>query len=151
MPDVAGEVSVAPDHETSKGFLIVPYIGFLCIMKLEEKHPMRELSRGDIPVIILEVLSQGPYHGYAIAREIERQSEQALKLREGSLYPALRVLESDGLIESEWEIQNAGPARKTYRLTAAGHAELTKRKEIWQRYVKTVGQFLGGIHEERTT
>jgi PadR family transcriptional regulator PadR len=112
---------------------------------------MRELSRGDIPVIILEVLSQAPYHGYAIAREIERQSEQALKLREGSLYPALRVLEGDGLIESEWEIQNAGPARKIYRLTAAGHAELTKRKEIWQRYVKTVGQFLGGIHEERTT
>ncbi|RYZ89206.1 MAG: PadR family transcriptional regulator [Proteobacteria bacterium] len=111
---------------------------------------MRELNRGDIPVIILEVLSHGPCHGYAIAREIGRQSEQALKLKEGSLYPALRVLESDSLIESEWEIQDSGPARKTYRLTVAGRTELAKRKEIWQRYVQTVGQFLGGIHEERT-
>ena len=105
---------------------------------------MRELSKGDIPVIILEVLSQGTLHGYAIAREIERQSEQALQLREGSLYPALRVLEGDGLIESEWEIQPTGPARKNYRITAAGHAELTKRKQAWQQYARMVGQLLGG-------
>jgi PadR family transcriptional regulator PadR len=111
---------------------------------------MKELNRGDIPLIILEILSQGSCHGYAIARDIERQSDQALKLKEGSLYPALRVLEGDGLIESEWEIQSSGPARKIYRLTAAGGVELSKRKQVWQQYVQLVGQILGGRHEERT-
>jgi PadR family transcriptional regulator PadR len=112
---------------------------------------MRELSRGDIPVIILEVLTQGTYHGYAIAREIERQSEQSLQLREGSLYPALRALERDGLIEGEWEVQESGPARKNYRITAAGHAELNQRKQAWQQYTQVIGRILGGNNAEQTT
>lgn len=111
---------------------------------------MRELSKGDIPTIILEVLRQRPGHGYGIARELERQSENALQIREGSLYPALRVLEGDGLIESEWEIQSAGPARKMYRITSAGQAELAKRKQAWQQYTQLVGQLLGGTREKRT-
>jgi PadR family transcriptional regulator PadR len=111
---------------------------------------MKELSRGDIPIIILEILSQQPSHGYAIARDIEQQSDQALQLKEGSLYPALRVLEGDGLIESEWEIQPSGPARKIYRLTAAGHAELSRRKQAWQQYVQLVGRIIGGSDEKRT-
>lgn len=105
---------------------------------------MRELSKGDIPVIILEVLSRGASHGYAIAREIERQSEGTLQLREGSLYPALRVLENDGLIEGEWDTQNSGPARKNYRLTTAGKSELEKRKTAWQNYLRLVNTLLGG-------
>lgn len=111
---------------------------------------MRELSKGDIPLVILEILSRGACHGYAIAREIERKSEQVLQLREGSLYPALRVLESDGLIEGEWEIQNSGPARKNYRLTAAGVVELEKRKQAWQNYTVLVNQILGGNHAEHS-
>ncbi len=105
---------------------------------------MRELSKGDIPMIILEVLSRGACHGYAIAREIERQSEGNLQLREGSLYPALRVLENDGLIQGEWDTQGSGPARKNYCLTAAGQSELEKRKAAWQGYLRLVNQILGG-------
>lgn len=112
---------------------------------------MRELSKGDIPVIILEVLTQGKCHGYAIAREIERQSEQLLQLREGSLYPALRALERDGFIEGEWEVQESGPARKSYRITAEGHAELAKRKQAWQQYTQIMGQILGGDDAKQTT
>lgn len=109
---------------------------------------MRELSKGDIPVVILEVLSRGPCHGYAIAREIERQSDQLLQLREGSLYPALRVLENQGLVESEWDTEKSGPARKNYRLTDAGQAELLKRKAAWQSYLSIVNRILGGENEK---
>jgi PadR family transcriptional regulator PadR len=111
---------------------------------------MRELSKGDIPVVILEILGRGACHGYAIAREIERQSDQVLQLREGSLYPALRVLENDGLIEGEWEIQSSGPARKNYRLTAAGQAELEKRKQAWHLYTQLMNRILGGNDAKHT-
>ncbi|PQV63471.1 transcriptional regulator, PadR family [Abditibacterium utsteinense] len=111
---------------------------------------MRELNKGDIPVIILEILGREACHGYAIAREIERQSDQVLQLREGSLYPALRVLENNGLIEGEWEIQSSGPARKNYRLTELGRVELEKRKQDWQSYVLLMGKILGGNNAKHT-
>lgn len=103
----------------------------------------RDLAKGDIPVLILAVLGRGRSHGYAIARGIELQSGQSLRLREGSLYPALRVLEQDGLIVSEWETQSSGPARKVYSLSAAGRKELARRTQAWREYVSTVDAILG--------
>ena len=111
---------------------------------------MRELSKGDMPVIILEILDRQPCHGYAIAREIERQSEQVLQLREGSLYPALRVLEKDGLIQGDWEIQSSGPARKIYHLTAEGKTELKQRKQAWQAYTQLIIRILGDDNAKNT-
>ena len=90
-------------------------------------HTKRDLPKNDIPLLILAVLLDAPRHGYAIAREVERLSADALQMREGTLYPALRVLEQDGLITGAWEIQPVGPARKIYTLTEAGQAELKKR------------------------
>lgn len=104
----------------------------------------RDLSKGDIPTLILAVLTEGPCHGYAIAREVERRSSEVFRLREGSLYPALRVLEQDGLIEGQWEAQGSGPARKVYVITSAGHAELAKRAREWLVYAEAVNTFLGG-------
>ena len=109
----------------------------------------RDLPKNDIPLLILSVLFEGARHGYAIAREIERMSENALRMREGTLYPALRILEQDGLIESAWETPPSGPARKVYTLTQAGRAEQSKRAEAWHRYASIVGTILGGkIHEQ---
>ena len=67
-------------------------------------------------------------------------------LREGSLYPALRVLEADELIVGNWEDGVGGPARRVYSITAKGEAELEKRAGDWRAYVKAVGEFLGGAH-----
>ena len=110
----------------------------------------RDMNKGDIPVLVLAVLAQAPAHGYAIARDIERQSGQRFKLREGSLYPALRVLEQDGLIKGGWEVQPSGPARKVYSLTKKGRAELAKRTQAWQRYAETVNRIIGGLGNEST-
>jgi PadR family transcriptional regulator PadR len=109
----------------------------------------REVSRGDIGSLILAVLAEGKCHGYALAREVERRSADALKMREGSLYPALRVLEADELIVGEWEEGTGGPARRVYSITAKGTAELAKRAKDWRAYVEAVGSFLGGANEQR--
>ena len=103
----------------------------------------RDLPKNDIPLLILSVLQDTPRHGYAIAREVERLSADALLMREGTLYPALRVLEQDGLISGAWEIQPVGPARKIYTLTEAGKAELAKRTSEWEQYARMMGAFLG--------
>ena len=84
----------------------------------------RDLAKGDLPALILAVLGTGPRHGYAIAREVERLSDQALHMKEGTLYPALRVLEQDGLIAGTWEAQEKGADRKVYALTEAGKREM---------------------------
>ena len=107
----------------------------------------RDLFKGDLPVLILAVLGESPCHGYAIAREIERRSEGALGVKEGALYPALRVLESSGSIEGEWQEQAGTPSRKIYKLTKSGHAELEKAASSWRRYALSFERVLGGSNE----
>lgn len=107
-----------------------------------------ELLKGSTPTLLLAVLAEAPRHGYAIAREIERRSQDALSLGEGSLYPTLRLLEADGLVTSAWEPQPSGPARKVYSLTDAGRAELTKRTRSWREFVQAIeGVLTGGGSE----
>lgn len=103
-----------------------------------------ELLKGNTPTLILAVLAEASCHGYAIAREIERRSAEALRLGEGSLYPALRALEADGLVTSGWEPQPTGPARKVYSLTDAGRTELVRRTRSWRQFVQAVDAVLGG-------
>jgi len=103
----------------------------------------QELKKGSTPILILSVLSSGSNHGYAIAREIQRLSADALKVGEGALYPALRVLERDGLVESTWEIQPSGPSRRIYTMTEDGHAKLATSRRSWQRFSSAVNAVLG--------
>jgi PadR family transcriptional regulator PadR len=103
-----------------------------------------ELLKGNTPALLLSVLASGPAHGYAIAREVERRSSDALRLREGSLYPALRALEAEGLVTSAWEPQPSGPARKVYSLSDAGRKELERRTRAWRAFVRAIDSVLGG-------
>lgn len=105
----------------------------------------RELASGDLPALILAVLSQTPLHGYAIAREVEQLSEGALHMKEGTLYPALRVLEQDELIIGTWEAQPKGADRKVYTLTEAGRKETVKRTQAVRDYAATLSTVLGKL------
>jgi PadR family transcriptional regulator PadR len=105
----------------------------------------RELAKGDLPALILAVLGEGPNHGYALAREVERLSDGALHLREGTLYPALRVLEQDGWIVGTWEPQSKGADRKVYALTEAGRKEMGKRTQELREYATLLHTFLGRV------
>lgn len=103
----------------------------------------RELAKGDLPALILAVLGDGSNHGYAIARSVERLSDGALHMKEGTLYPALRVLEQDGLILGTWEQQPKGADRKVYTLTESGHAEKAKRTQELHDYATLIHTILG--------
>ncbi|MBW3625549.1 MAG: PadR family transcriptional regulator [Armatimonadetes bacterium] len=102
----------------------------------------RELLKGNTPTLILAVLEEGPLHGYAIAREIERRSDNALTFKEGTLYPALHTLEQQGWVISEWRKTAGERDRKVYTLTPAGRAALEERTRRWDRFAHAVDRIL---------
>jgi PadR family transcriptional regulator PadR len=104
----------------------------------------RELLKGSTPTLILAVLRDGPIHGYAIAREIERRSGQALRCKEGTLYPVLHALEQQGLIAGEWQTEDSGRPRKVYVLTPAGHTALDERTRTWSEFASAIERVLKG-------
>jgi PadR family transcriptional regulator PadR len=99
--------------------------------------------KGSLPLLILFILSEGPRHGYRIAKEIKTQSQGVLDFKEGTLYPTLHALEKQELIEAYTEIEN-GRERRYYRLTDAGRESLTKDLEEWNRYSNAVSLILKG-------
>lgn len=102
------------------------------------------MKKGSTPTLILAVLADSPKHGYAIAREIEKRSKNALSLGEGALYPALRALEHEGLIVGTWEVQVSGPARRVYTLTEEGRGHLAKQVKEWSSFTDAVNLVLKG-------
>ena len=104
--------------------------------------PAQEYLKGGLTLLILATLRDCPAHGYALARTIERRTENALQLREGTLYPALHGLERDGLVVSAWETPEKGRERKVYRLTPAGEKKLVEWSQGWQQFVIAVGRVL---------
>lgn len=102
----------------------------------------QDYLKGGLALLILATLKDGPAHGYALARTIERRTENALQLREGTLYPALHALERDGLIVSAWETPENGRERKTYTLTESGMRKLSEWSDGWQQFVAAVGRVL---------
>ena len=104
----------------------------------------RELKKGSTQTLILAVLADSPKHGYAIAREIEKRSKNALSLGEGALYPALRALEHEGLIAGNWEVMGSGPARRVYTLTDDGKGHLAKQMKEWSSFTEAVNNVLAG-------
>src|SRR6202142_3649240 len=97
--------------------------------------PRLELIRGTLDILILKSLIWGPLHGYAITSLIRLQSDDALLVEEGTLYPALWRLENKGLVEGEWGLSDNNRKAKFYRLTAKGRRELRQEVKTWEAYV----------------
>jgi PadR family transcriptional regulator, regulatory protein PadR len=109
----------------------------------------RELLRGNTPTLVLAVLQDGPLHGYAIAREINRRSNQTLQCKQGTLYPALHILEQDGLICGEWQNEAGERPRKVYVITEAGLAELNRRVQTWTQFSSAIDSVIGRTRREQ--
>ena len=105
-------------------------------------RPRPEHLHGTLDALVLKTLSWGPRHGYAIARWLEQTTEEALRIEEGSLYPALYRLEKRGSIEAEWGMSELGRRAKFYRLTPRGRAELQKEADEWLRFASAVSRVL---------
>ena len=105
-----------------------------------------ELIRGTLDVLILKALGWGPLHGNAITNLIRRQTDEALLVEEGTLYPALWRLESKGLVEGEWGLSENNRKAKFYRLTPEGRRHLRQETKAWDAYAAAVSKLLGATH-----
>jgi transcriptional regulator len=102
-----------------------------------------ELLQGTLDMLILKVVALGPIHGYGIVQRIQRISNEALQIRQGSLYPALYRLESHGWLKSEWKTTEGGREAKFYSLTRIGHQRLKAETESWDRLCSAISLVLG--------
>ncbi|HUO28985.1 MAG TPA: PadR family transcriptional regulator [Bryobacteraceae bacterium] len=91
------------------------------------------LLQGTLDLLILHALQRGPLHGYSIAQTIHLLSDEALKVEEGSLYPALYRLELDGAIKANWGISENKRKAKYYEITRRGRKLLASEQQIWDR------------------
>ncbi|RXJ04591.1 PadR family transcriptional regulator [Anaerobacillus alkaliphilus] len=103
----------------------------------------RELVKGSTSLIVLQLLDTGDMYGYQLVKEMGRRSENALDVKEGTLYPALHKLEEKGFISSYWKEQEKGPARKYYSITDVGQQLLEDKTKEWNSFVKMMNQVLG--------
>ena len=89
-----------------------------------------------------------PRHGHAIAKHIQRTSEELLQVETGSLYPALHRLEAKGLVEASWELSEKGKRARYYRLTPRGRRQLVTEQSKWETFSRAMGLILSPADQE---
>ena len=92
-----------------------------------------EALKGHLEMLLLAALRNGPAHGYGVIDDLKRRSEGAFDLQEGTIYPALHRLESDGMVESEWSVEH-GRRRRVYMLTRKGRRALEEKTSAWRSF-----------------
>ncbi len=97
-----------------------------------------DLLQGTLDMLILKALSLSPMHGFGVGQRIMQMSEDALRVEEGSLYPALYRIEQQGWIESEWGVSDNNQRAKFYSLTRSGRKQLQVEEENWVRLAEAV-------------
>lgn len=107
-----------------------------------------ELLQGTLDLLILRTLLAGRAHGHAIAKHIQRTSEELLQVETGSLYPALHRLEAKGWIAASWELSEKGKRARFYRLTAAGRKQLASERSKWEAFSRAMTLILNPADQE---
>jgi PadR family transcriptional regulator PadR len=107
----------------------------------------RELKRGSLELIVLHLLEPGEAYGYEIVTKLAAESNGALGVTDGTLYPVLYRLERAGFVSIRWETPERGVPRKYYRLTDAGREELTRLKREWSAFASAMARLLGTAKE----
>src|SRR5580700_2527437 len=108
----------------------------------QKPPPRLELLQGTLDLLILRTLLAGPAHGHAIAKHIQRTSEELLQVETGSLYPALHRLEAKGWIEASWELSDKGKRARYYKLTREGRKQLSSERSKWDAFARAMGLIL---------
>jgi PadR family transcriptional regulator PadR len=104
--------------------------------------PRVDLPQGTLDLLILKAVGLGPQHGWAISERIQQVSNDALKVQQGSLYPALHRLERRGWIKASWGTSDNNRRAKYYELTRKGRAALEAQTEAWRALTTAVGLLL---------
>jgi transcriptional regulator len=106
------------------------------------KHPNDRLQ-GTLDLLVLKTLAScGPMHGYGITLHIAKISEEALRVEEGSLYPALHRMTQAGWIKAEWGASENNRRARYYAIAAAGRKQLQEEEESWARLTGAVSRVL---------
>ena len=106
-----------------------------------------DLLQGTLELLLLKTLSLEPMHGWGITLRLEQMTQHALRVNQGSLYPALERLKRRGWIKSEWRTTENNRRARYYEITRAGRKELAAQTEAWSRsslMVNRVLAFEGG-------
>jgi PadR family transcriptional regulator, regulatory protein PadR len=96
------------------------------------------IPQGTLDMLILQIVSLVPSHGYAIAQRLEQSSKAVVQVNQGSLYPALHRLEQKGWLKAKWTASETGRDAKVYTLTRAGRTQLDVEKNSWTRLAGAV-------------
>lgn len=99
---------------------------------------------GALEILILKILTSGPAHGYAIARHIERVSDDVLRVGESSLYPALQRLLVSGWVRAEWKASELNRRARVYRITPSGRKRLAQEGGDFTRLAAAITAILQG-------
>ena len=100
------------------------------------------LVQGTLHMLILKTLALEPLHGYGIGVRLEQISRGAFQVNAGSLFPALRRLERDGLITGGWRITENNRRAKYYALTPQGRARLRRETRDWEAQTTAIARIL---------
>src|SRR6266498_1007257 len=109
---------------------------------VERRSIERELKRGSLELIVLHLLGPGEEYGYGIVSKLTAQTNGALEVTDGTLYPVLYRLERAGFVAVRWETPQRGVPRKYYRLTKAGHTELAHLTHEWNTFAGAMARLL---------
>ena len=109
----------------------------------EDSNDRIALLQGTLDLLVLRTLIFGPQHGQGIARAIQQNSEDALLVDHGSLYPALQRLETQGWISAEWGVSENNRKARFYTLTKDGRKHLAKETSQWRRLTAAIARVLG--------
>src|SRR5574341_324211 len=102
-----------------------------------------DILQGTLSLLVLKTLASNKrLHGYASTTQIQRVSEDLLRVEEGSLYPALHRMEQLGWLRSEWGVTDKNREARFYSLTAQGRKQLALEQESWSRLTEGVGRVL---------
>lgn len=93
-------------------------------------------------MLILRILREGKSHGWGISEAIGNRTREVLRIKEGSLYPALHRLEKQGWIEAEWGLSENNRKAKFYKLTPAGRKQLREETASWNQFTRAVDLIL---------
>jgi PadR family transcriptional regulator PadR len=105
-------------------------------------EPHIELPQGTLDLLILKTLALGPQHGWAISERIQQISSEVLRVRQGSLYPALHRLERRGWIRAHWGTSENNRRAKYYQLTKSGRKQLEAETSTWRQLTAAIAQVL---------
>jgi PadR family transcriptional regulator, regulatory protein PadR len=117
-------------------------VALCATIHVEAEGEAVDLPQGTLDLLILKAIALEPHHGWAISERIQQISNNALRVNQGSLYPALHRLERKGWIKAEWDVSENNRRAKYYELTAKGRRRLAEQTDAWRALTAAIGLLL---------